>query len=299
MTEETKKELAVIEQKAVVDVFSDINVFANAQRICKSLVSSDIVPEAYRGESKLPNAMIALEMANRMKISPIGVMQNMHIIEGRPTWSSSFIISMINSSGKFSPLRFKYEALGHKSVEYTYFKWNATAGKKNLPVTEKVEIDDMACTAYAVDKATGEIVYGPKVTLEMAVQEGWYNKSGSKWKTMPQLMISYRAAAFFGRLYVPEIMQGMHTDDEVEDFAEPKAPEIVIPAPVEEPKKRGRAPAKKEEPKDAEFEPVDEEPAPAIAEPENEEEQKVAAIIEPEDEPMIDEPVDMPFAFDE
>lgn len=295
MTEETKKELTVIEQKAVVDVFSDINVFQNAQQICKSLIMSDIVPEAYRGESKLPNAMIALEMANRMKISPIGVMQNMHIIEGRPTWSSSFIISMINSSGKFSPLRFKYEDLGHKSVEYTYFKWNPTAGKKNLPVTEKVEIDDMACTAYAIDKATGEIVYGPKITLEMAVQEGWYSKSGSKWKTMPQLMISYRAAAFFGRLYVPEIMQGMHTDDEVEDFAEPKAPEIATPAPAaEEPKKRKASSKKVEEPKDAEFEPVEE--APTIAEPINEEEQKVAAVIEPVYD--FDAP-DAPFAFDE
>lgn len=296
MTEETKKELTVIEQKAVVDVFSDINVFQNAQRICKSLVSSDIVPEAYRGESKLPNAMIALEMANRMKISPIGVMQNMHIIEGRPTWSSSFIISMINSSGKFSPLRFKYEDLGKKSVDYTYFKWNPTAGKKNLPVTEKVEIDDMACTAYAIDKLTGETVFGPKITLEMAVQEGWYSKSGSKWKTMPQLMISYRAAAFFGRLYVPEIMQGMHTEDEVEDFAEPKAPEIVTPAPADEPKKR-KAPAKKvEEPKDADFEPVEDEPAaPAIVEPDNEEEKKVAAVIEPAE----DDSADAPFAFSE
>lgn len=291
MTEETKNQLAVIEQKAVVDVFSDINVFQNAQRICKSLVMSDIVPEAYRGESKLPNAMIALEMANRMKISPIGVMQNMHIIEGRPTWSSSFIISMINSSGKFSPLRFKYEKIGNKTVEYTYFTWNAATGKKNKPVTEKVTIEDIACTAYATDKATGEIVYGPKVTLEMAVQEGWYNKSGSKWKTMPQLMISYRAAAFFGRLYVPEIMQGMHTDDEVEDFAEPKAPEIVTPTPAaEEPKKR-KAPAKKvEETKDADFEPAED--APAIAEPMNEEEKKVAAVIE-------EEPADAPFAFDE
>lgn len=296
MTEETKKELAVIEQKAVVDVFSDINVFQNAQRICKSLVSSDIVPEAYRGENKLPNAMIALEMANRMKISPIGVMQNMHIIEGRPTWPSSFIIPMINSSGKFSPLRFKYEDLGHKKIEYTYYTWNPVEKKKNKPVTETVEIDDMACTAYAIDKSTGEIVYGPKITLEMAVQEGWYSKSGSKWKTMPQLMISYRAAAFFGRLYVPEIMQGMHTDDEVEDFAEPKAPEIVTPAPADEPKKR-KAPAKKvEEPKDADFEPVEDEPAaPAIVEPDNEEEKKVAAVIEPAE----DDSADAPFAFSE
>ena len=274
MTEETKKELAVVEQKAVVDVFSDINVFQNAQRICMSLVKSDIVPQLYRGSDKLSNAMIALEMANRLKISPLAVMQNMYVVQGRPTWASSFIIAMINNSGKFSGLKFKYGTNG---------------------TVANMKLENKTCRAYATDKATGEVVYGPEVSMQMAVNEGWYGKTGSIWKTLPELMLSYRAAAFFGRLYVPEIMQGMHTDDEVEDSIEPQAPEIVTPTPAEEPKKK-KAPAKKvEEPKDAEFEPV-EEPAPAVAEPMNEEEQKVAAVIEPV---YDEEPLDAPFAFDE
>lgn len=274
MTEETKKELAVVEQKAVVDVFSDINVFQNAQQICMSLVKSDIVPQLYRGSDKLSNAMIALEMANRLKISPLAVMQNMYVVQGRPTWASSFIIAMINNSGKFSGLKFKYGTNG---------------------TVANMKLENKTCRAYATDKATGEVVYGPEVSMQMAVNEGWYGKTGSKWKTLPELMLSYRAAAFFGRLYVPEIMQGMHTDDEVEDSIDPQAPEIVTPAPTEEPKKR-KTPAKKvEETKDAEFEQV-EEPAPAVAEPMNEEEQKVAAVIEPVYD--FDAP-DAPFAFDE
>jgi hypothetical protein len=51
----------------------------------------------------------------------------------------------------------------------------------------------------------------------MAVREGWYTKSDSKWKTMPEVMLRYRAAAFFGRLYAPEIMLGMHSSEEVVD----------------------------------------------------------------------------------
>ncbi|MBQ7412670.1 MAG: hypothetical protein IJ077_08670 [Eubacterium sp.] len=283
MTEETKKELAVVEQKAVVDVFSDINVFANAKRICMSLVKSDIVPQLYRGSDKLSNAMIALEMANRLKISPLAVMQNMYVVQGRPTWASSFIIAMINNSGKFSGLKFKYGTNG---------------------TVANMKLENKTCRAYATDKATGEVVYGPEVSMQMAVNEGWYGKTGSKWKTLPELMLSYRAAAFFGRLYVPEIMQGMHTDDEVEDSIEPQAPEIVTPAPTEEPKKRKTVKKPdindhKDDVKmyavDAEFEPV-EEPAPAVAEPMNEEEQKVAAVIEPVYD--FDAP-DAPFAFDE
>ena len=54
----------------------------------------------------------------------------------------------------------------------------------------------------------------------MAIQEGWYFKKGSKWQTMPQQMAMYRAAAFFGRVYAPEVTMGIYTKDEVEDFTE-------------------------------------------------------------------------------
>jgi hypothetical protein len=55
--------------------------------------------------------------------------------------------------------------------------------------------------------------------MEMAKLEGWLDKPGSKWKTMPELMLKYRAAAFFGRLYAPEIMMGLYSADEVVDIA--------------------------------------------------------------------------------
>jgi hypothetical protein len=55
--------------------------------------------------------------------------------------------------------------------------------------------------------------------MEMAKAEGWIDKTGSKWKTMPELMLKYRAAAFFGRLYAPEIMMGLYSADEIVDIA--------------------------------------------------------------------------------
>ena len=54
--------------------------------------------------------------------------------------------------------------------------------------------------------------------MDMAKAEGWVDKSGSKWKTMPELMMRYRAAAFFGRLYAPEITMGMHSVEEIVDI---------------------------------------------------------------------------------
>lgn len=158
--------------------------FELAQRQAKAMSMSTFVPEAYKGD--IANCLIALEIAHRIGASPLMVAQNLHIIHGRPSWSSQFIIAALNSCGRFSPLRFKMTEDG--------------------------------CVAWATDKE-GEVLEGPEVTMEMAKVEGWSTKNGSKWKTMPALMLRYRAAAFFGRLYAPDVLMGMHTVDEVEDFA--------------------------------------------------------------------------------
>lgn len=51
----------------------------------------------------------------------------------------------------------------------------------------------------------------------MAKKEGWSTKPGSKWQTMPDLMIRYRAAAFWGRLYASDLLLGIQSQEEVVD----------------------------------------------------------------------------------
>lgn len=66
----------------------------------------------------------------------------------------------------------------------------------------------------------------------MARAEGWYSKPDkygketSKWQTMPEQMLAYRAAAFFARVYVPNSLMGVAVEGEVEDIAKP---ETIIP----------------------------------------------------------------------
>ena len=171
--------------------FSNAASFESAQRMALALVSSNIVPEQYRGKDNIGNAIVALEMAQRIGASPLAVMQNLNIIHGRPSWSSTFIIAALNSCGRFAPVRFEVTGDG----------------------------DDRSCIAWTTDK-TGERLEGPPASIAMAKAEGWYAKNGSKWKTMPELMLRYRAAAFFGRLYAPDVLNGMHATEEVEDIGE-------------------------------------------------------------------------------
>lgn len=279
MTEENKKDLVVAEQQPpLTEVFSNMQAFTDAQRICRALTQSGIVPTSYQGDQNIPNAMVALEMANRIGISPISVMQNLHIIEGRPSWSSNFIISMLNSSGKFTPLRFRYEETDGEEVSRITKKWNKRLNQYD-EITETEFIQGLSCVAYATDKNTGEIIEGPEVSVKMAFLEGWLSKNGSKWRTMPKLMLAYRAAAFFGRLYAPELLLGIHSDDEISDIG-PTA--ITIPTVIEP---DGDIPPivvqKEAEPEEIEVEVITEESKQEEKAPETVEE-KVAAIIEPE-----------------
>lgn len=189
---QTSVELAPPRDNAVMPGFNSTGSWELAQRIGKAFAASTLVPEAYRGN--LSNCIVALEMANRMGASPLMVMQNLYIVHGNPGWSSKFLVACFNQSGRYSAMR---------------YQWNA---------------DRTACRAYAIEKATGETLTGPEVTVEMAKAEGWSTKSGSKWKTMPELMLMYRAAAFMIRTYAPEISMGLRTDDELFDtIDEPRA----------------------------------------------------------------------------
>lgn len=160
--------------------------FEHAQRVAKMLSESDLVPAVFKG--KIGNCVIALNMAARIGADPMMVMQNIYIVHGKPAWSSQFLIATLNACGKFSPLRY-----------------------------EEDDQEGGRCRAIATDKFTNEKCEGIWVSMEMADKEGWVNKSGSKWKTMPQLMRRYRAASFFTKQFAPEVSMGIQSHEEVED----------------------------------------------------------------------------------
>jgi hypothetical protein len=185
----------------VKGVFSgDIQTFENAQRTAKALSASDIVPEQYK--NKPANCLIAIDMANNMGANVLTVMQNLDIIHGKPSWSSKFLISVIKQSPKFSKVEFVI--VGDR-------------GKMNR-----------GCYVKAYDNELGKEIYGTVITMQMAKDEGWVDKRGSKWKTMPDLMLQYRAGAFFARIHAPEITMGLLSQDEAADIPATEEADAVV-----------------------------------------------------------------------
>lgn len=168
-----------------VSAWTDKNQFDQLLRAANMLSKTSIIPAHYQGKPQ--DCFVAIEMANRMNISPMVVMQNMYVVKGKPSWAGQACIMLINSCGKF------------RDVKHVY---TGEKGKQNR-----------GCYVTATRVSDGSQVDGVEVTLAMAQSEGWM--SNPKWKNLPELMLAYRAAAFFARVYCPEAMMGVQTSEEV------------------------------------------------------------------------------------
>jgi len=241
-----KTEVQVLQNRdtefALSPVGQTIKKFEVVQRMATMYSQSTIIPDTYKGN--IGNCAIALDIADRMNAAPLMVIQNLYIVHGNPSFSSKFLIATINASGRFSPLRYEFKG---------------TEGK-----------EDYGCRCYAYEKGDDEKkepLYGDLVTMKMAISEGWVAKNGSKWKSMPSQMLRYRAAAFWCRVYAPELSMGFPTKEEVDDYTDyeeissvpnrefVESTEVVDTTTGEiKPKEEKKVAAKKDaEPKDDDF----------------------------------------------
>jgi len=243
--EKENNQLVVQQEKnaPVVFNFFDPVQFETMQRICRMFANSELVPDMYKVSEKNPiekamaNCMIAVEIAQRIGASPLMIMQNMVPIYGRPSWSSKFLVATVNTCGRFNPLQYRFTEKGVLGkVDYTEYEkvWiNGTNGGKGYyknnakTVTfDGTKIMDIECIAFTTAKGSDKALDSSPVSIRLAIQEGWYTKSGSKWQTMTKQMLMYRAASFWTNAYAPELSMGMKTEDEIRDIVDAEYEEI-------------------------------------------------------------------------
>ena len=181
-----------------------IESFRESYKLASVFAKSSLVPQQYQGKTE--DCAIAVDMAERMGVTPLMVMQNLYVVKGKPSWSGQACMSFIKA---------KY---GDAEPVYTGQRGTDTRG-----------------CFVRVTKPDGEVIEGAEATIGMAKAEGW--TSNKKWINMPELMLAYRAAAFFARVYCPEILMGVQVEGEVEDSERPqpqKAPDPFNVTNVEE-----------------------------------------------------------------
>jgi hypothetical protein len=169
------------------DLLWDPAAYAHAIGVATALSKSGLLPEHFK--DKPASVLIALAMARRLREDPFVVLQSVHVIHGKPGFSAQYVIARANLSGVFStPIQFEETGKG----------------------------DELAVRAYATLASTNTVVEFT-VSMEMAKAEGWATRAGNKYKTMPGLMLRYRAATFLVRLFAPQVMLGMQTAEELRD----------------------------------------------------------------------------------
>lgn len=189
---EQKEEMAVQPMEKDTMFFS-VKRFEFAKQVAKMFAESTMVPDQFKGAPGMANCMIALNLAERMNVDPFMLMQNMYVVHGRPGIEAKLAIALINGCGRFEPIQYEVDGEG-KSRQ---------------------------CRAFAVEKKSKKTLYGPWVTWALVEAEGWNKPKGSiksKWETMPEIMFRYRSAMFFARIYVPDVLVGLKTTDEIQDI---------------------------------------------------------------------------------
>ena len=185
---------------------SELN-FNALMKVAEAFSKTSIIPAAY--QNKPDDCMIAIDMANRMQVSPMFVMQNLYVVKGKPSWSGQACMSLIKANPEYQNVRPVY------------------TGEKGT--------NSWGCYIQAVRRDTGEVVKGPEVTIGIAKAEGWFSKKDkygnetSKWQTMPELMLAYRASAFFARIYIPNSLMGCRVEGEIADIHPSDKPVAVDP----------------------------------------------------------------------
>lgn len=201
ITTTDRKEKLVVHDDGQFSNLLDTARFEHMYRIAQMYSKSKLVPEHF--QNKPEDCYIAIQMAVRLGVDPFMMLQNTYIVHGRPGMEAKLAIALINSSGIFAgPLAYEIAGKDPKAADYQV-------------------------RAYATLKATGEVVHGPWVDWSLVKAEGWYDKAGSKWKTMPGLMFMYRAATLFGRTVCPERLMGMQTKEELLDIGPTKQAHVL------------------------------------------------------------------------
>ena len=197
-------EVPVVEESLAIQ--KEVMNMAKLMEMSKMLAKSTIIPVSYQNREE--NVFVALDMASRMGISVMVVMQNLYVIQGKPSWAGQAVGAMIRSNPQFRNVELHF--VGEEGKD----NWGAYV------TAEKV--------------SNGKTLKGGTVTIAIAKKESWYQKAGSKWQTMPEIMLSYRAYTWFGRVYCPEIMMGMQSTEEVYDVTTPiEETKVVNPYEIE------------------------------------------------------------------
>jgi hypothetical protein len=164
------------------------------------LANSSMVPKAYQGKPQ--DILVCVQWGYEMGLAPMQALQNIAVINGKPSVYGDAAMALVQAS----PVC--------EDVE-EYFEGEGTPN----PV------------AVCVAKRKGRKPVVAKFSVEDAKRAGLWGKQGP-WQAYPKRMMQMRARGFALRDAFPDVLKGLITAEEAQDYpdeAKPKQAKDITP----------------------------------------------------------------------
>ncbi|GAG06593.1 unnamed protein product, partial [marine sediment metagenome] len=167
-----------------IEVKDFTQLYKLAQYICKS----SFVPKDKH--NKPEDCLLAWQMGQEIGLSPMASLNSISVINGRPTLWGDPMKGLIMKQPDCEDIK---EYIEDEKSDNPVAVCEVL--RKNFsPVTSRFSVQD-------------------------AKRAGYWSKGGT-WKTHPILMLSYKARGFALRSAFPDVLSGLITREEAEDYAE-------------------------------------------------------------------------------
>lgn len=167
--------------------------FTEAKQFAGELANSNLVPKAYAG--KPLDILVAIQWGNEIGLAPMQALQNISVINGKPSVYGDAAMALVQAS----------------------------------PVCEGVEEffegESTSTVAVCIAHRKGRKPVTARFSVEDARRAGLWGKQGP-WTQYPKRMLQMRARGFALRDAFPDVLKGLITTEEAEDYPEETKPEI-------------------------------------------------------------------------
>jgi hypothetical protein len=162
------------------------------------LASSSMIPKAFQGKPE--DVLVCVQWGCEIGLAPLQALQNIAVINGKPSIYGDAAMALVQASSVCEDVEEYFEGEGTPNPVAVC----VARRKGRKPVTVRFGIDD-------------------------AKRAGLWGKQGP-WSMYPKRMMQMRARGFALRDAFPDVLRGLITSEEAQDFVESQ-----LPAPVAKP----------------------------------------------------------------
>ena len=156
------------------------------------LASSSMVPKAYQGKPQ--DILVCVQWGYEMGLAPMQALQNIAVINGKPSVYGDAAMALVQASNVCEDVEEFFEGEGTPN-----------------PV------------AVCVAKRKGRKPVTAKFSVEDAKRAGLWGKQGP-WSAYPKRMMQMRARGFALRDAFPDVLKGLITAEEAQDYPDEAKP---------------------------------------------------------------------------